>query len=333
MTTAGDAIDPFGQDPSGTSTFSITTKSLISESFDILQMGVEGEDLSEDMLTRAQRSLNIMVRNWQAQGIHLWTYDEATVFLEGGTRTYTPETSRGSNDYWFSYLAADVLLGDSIGTLKLPLDRYGPRDVQPQIGWTIGFLRPDNREYFWTTLVSYDIGGGDFELSDPFPVDMLEGTFAVIYELPIRPIERVLGVRRVDGFLNDTPINFESRQKYFDLPTKLASGAISEAYYDRDLPQGVLYLWPTPQDGSQFVRLRYERRLFDFVDLDDCADLPQYYYEALVYGLARRLAIKYRVPPNLYTIIKEMADEQLTEALNFDNEITDISVSLNRESR
>ena len=142
-----------------------------------------------------------------------------------------------------------------------------------------------------------------------------------------------LFARLTDNLVNDTPINQISREEYFNLPLKTSSGIPAEAYFDRHLPQGIIYLWPEPQDSKTLIRFIYERKIEDFIDNDDCPDFPKYWIEALVYNLAKRLAIKYRVPQAVKMDVNQMADETLNEALAFDNEVTDLSISLNRESR
>lgn len=104
----------------------------------------------------------------------------------------------------------------------------------------------------------------------------------------------------------------------------------SEAYYQRKLPEGLLKVWQTPRNSATLINFTYERKIDDFVNNDDCADVPKYWLEAMCYGLADRLKIKYRVPPQLSQEIGAAATGALAQALTFDDENYDLSVSIDR---
>lgn len=80
---------------SGVSTFNLVTNELIDESFDLIGIGSEGEAITEDMYTRAQRSANLIVKSWGAKP-HLWLKTERSVTLLADTASYalTPKPMR-----------------------------------------------------------------------------------------------------------------------------------------------------------------------------------------------------------------------------------------------
>ena len=69
------------------------------------------------------------------------------------------------------------------------------------------------------------------------------------------------------------------------------------------------------------------------VNPDDALDMEEYYLEACVYALAKRLTMKFRVPIETRNWVAEMADETWMKAQEMDVEVYDIGISLNRESR
>jgi hypothetical protein len=335
MSAPTSATDPFGQDSSGSTAFRMTTDDVITEAFSIMQIGIEGESLTPERFANGKRSLNLLLGTWQAQGIHLWTYEEGTLFLEAGKNSYTLEQVQATNYYTLTTTTVASLATDTVVTLattELKIDQEGTDNLDTD--WYIGFLKADNN-LFWTTVVS--ASGDDITITDGIPEDMAIGTQVIFYRDKVRAVERLHSTRRIDGFYtgttltNEVPVALESHQEFFDLPTKGATGVTSLSYYQRKLPEGILWVWQTPQDSLKPINFTYERKLEDFVLNDDCADVPKYWLEALCYGLADRLKIKYRVPPQLSAEIATMADRALSQALEFDDANYDLSVSINRE--
>ena len=62
----------------------LTLNDVIAESYELLQTIGDGESISGGLFTRAQKSLNIMLKLWETQGIHLWTMTEGSLFLKIG---------------------------------------------------------------------------------------------------------------------------------------------------------------------------------------------------------------------------------------------------------
>lgn len=327
------STDPFGRDTSGSTAFRMTTSDIIYEAFAICQMGIEGENLTDEMYENGRRSLNLLLSGWQAQGIHLWTYEEGTLFPQGGKSTYTLEQVRATNHYALTALSAAASETDTTVTLdSVTLDVGQEQTETIDEDWYIGFLLSTN-EFQWTQVAS--VSGNDVTIDDGLDEDLEEGDCVVFYKSQIRSVERVLDVRRVDqpfntsGFQNETPVKFVSHQEFFNLPNKAAQGQASEAYYQRSLPEGVLYVWQTPKNALTWVNFTYERKIDDFVNVDDCADVPKYWLEPICYGLANKLKIKYRVPAQLSQEIQATATQTLAQALDFDDENYDLSVSIN----
>lgn len=72
---------------SGSTDYTLTTNDLIDEAYNLCGIGQEGESITADMYARATRSLNLMVKTWQAQG-HLWLKTERTLTLTASTASY-----------------------------------------------------------------------------------------------------------------------------------------------------------------------------------------------------------------------------------------------------
>lgn len=98
---------------------------------------------------------------------------------------------------------------------------------------------------------------------------------------------------RINRGGNDLPMSRLSREEYYALPNKAARGYPTQFYYDRQRESGVLNIWPTPDAGLGTLGFTYRRVIMDIDAGADDFDVPQEWYEALVFGLADRLVGAY----------------------------------------
>lgn len=138
---------------------------------------------------------------------------------------------------------------------------------------------------------------------------------------------RVLSVRRrVSG--NDVPLIELSREEYYDLPTKAATGTPNSFYYDPQRTTGTVYLWPTPDAGfvaNGSLRYTYRRVIEDIDAQGNDLDLPQEWFEAIAYNLADRLGDEY--PHEGQDRIAKRAAELLAQLEGFDQEPASLFMS------
>lgn len=133
---------------------------------------------------------------------------------------------------------------------------------------------------------------------------------------PVRPI-RVHGVRfRKNGL--DTPMEALTRQEYLDLPNKSSTGTPTTYYYDKQRESAVLYVWPLLSSASgETFEVDYEAEYEDATSFSAVIPVPGEYWEAVVYGLAARLADDYAVEAPNILMRAEMA---MRDALAADRE-------------
>jgi len=115
----------------------------------------------------------------------------------------------------------------------------------------------------------------------------------------------------------EIPLARMNRDDYTNLPNKTFAGQPLQYWLDRQRANPVMWIWPvTNQQAmfSQFVVWR-ERHIMDVGALTDTLDIPQRWYEAIVWQLAWRLSQELpEVDPSLLTFIKGTADEALALA-------------------
>lgn len=143
------------------------------------------------------------------------------------------------------------------------------------------------------------------------------------YELPLA--RRVISVRRRAAGL-DTPLCSASREDYNNLPTKSAQGFPNTWFFDPQRSTRTLYIWQTPDAwnaANTTLEYTYARVIDDVDSLNDEADVPQEWLDALTYGLAKRLGPEFGVAADLnYQEVKAEAD-RLYGALTADSQETE----------
>lgn len=85
------------------------------------------------------------------------------------------------------------------------------------------------------------------------------------------------------------PIN---KDDYFSLPNKAMQSRPVEFWEDKQRDVPVLTLWPTPDFASNFryIEAQVHQRIQDVGSLTNTLDIPDRFYEAVVWGLAALLA-------------------------------------------
>lgn len=117
----------------------------------------------------------------------------------------------------------------------------------------------------------------------------------------------------------ETPIRIVDRSEYRNQPAKDDTGKPVFVYYDPQLENGVLYVWPTPDDSDQ-IKFTYRSYIQDFDSTADNPQFPSEWLEAIVYNLAVRLAPQYEVNPQEMLQLGSMAKGFLDDAEGSDME-------------
>lgn len=119
--------------------------------------------------------------------------------------------------------------------------------------------------------------------------------------------QRPVGIRSANLILTNTnpqvdlPINLRDNAWWAGQRVKNLSSSIpTDLYYEPDVPDGALWLWPIPNVGYG-LRLEGMVVLQQFVTLDDCFIAPQAYLAAVTLTLAEELSDVWgtAMPPNL----------------------------------
>lgn len=136
-------------------------------------------------------------------------------------------------------------------------------------------------------LKSWQINGPDLWRQTEASLTLTANTAA--FPLATNPY-RVIDCRlRRNGI--DLPMEILTRQEYFEMPLKTATGVPTQYYPDNARYGVTLYIWPVLASVSgETIEYTYQRRFFDVTSADETLDLPQEYLGIISTSLAAALA-------------------------------------------
>lgn len=302
---------------SGTATFTYNRDQIIKMAYRKLGVINASETPNAQMIQDASDALNLWVKALNATGLHIWTETEATVFLQPNQTSYTLGT--GSTDH-----AAETYTGTTLATAAISgaLSISVTSATGFATTYNVGVVL-DSGTIFWTTQ-NGSATGTTIPLSVSLSGSASAGNAVYVYQTNIiRPL-RVVSTRRYNfASAIDTQMIQMSRIDYRNQPNKTATGVPTETYYDPRggaNTQGTFYVWPTPVDVTNAIKMTWWRPVQDFTTSANTPDLPQEWGLALVWNLAKEMGPEFDVTPNRWAMIKEMATGHLDNVSGWDRE-------------
>lgn len=283
-------------------------------------MAIGGEPLSSDDSTDALRTLNLLIQDWKADGLHLWSKAEGVIFMAPGQASYSLGGTNSDNASLDAGVVQTTLSADALAAAATI-------SVASITGLSTGMylgIQLDSGTIQWTTVNGAPSG------STVTPAVVLAGAAAsgnVVYAYTtklLRPT-RVLGARRrIVASGSDIPITLMERPDYFDQPTKTIQATVTMVYYDPQLTTGKLYVWTTQQSPVDTIRITFERPLEQVDDLTNTMDVPQEWLRTLVHCLAADLAPKHSLPLQERVLLEGKATSMKSKLLGFDREYASV---------
>ncbi len=297
---------------SGSINYSTSSQTIITEALELLGVLGEGQVPTTDQYTSALRSLNMMTKTWQADGLNLFAIQKIYVFLRLGQPYYDLQAT--SQDYVTTSFGNRFVDG-ATSALSTTITLTDASDAS--IGMNIG-IGVGGTHMFWTTITN--IVGNVVTLQDALEDDVDDGAVVYYYlttaNRPMRVLEAY--VHRKNG--SEIPVGKISRVDYYELSRKDTSGQVIQLYQDIQKDNARIYTWPTSNSEQDYLILLCQRTLEDFDSLTDTPDYPQEWYMPLVYNLAMYMAPKFGTPAMDYGRIKEQAQYLYNMARGFDSE-------------
>lgn len=311
-----------------TSSWNPAVTYIIRQALIKLAVIADDEQPTASQFNDAFFTLNGIVKSMEATGIHVWTEEEAIVFLE----PYVVKYTIGGPDPTLNAHASDA---DEWLELTLTSNVVGGGTVIP-VNFTVGVNVDDNigiilndTTTWWSTVVSIS-AGESVTIADAIPsTGASEGNFALVYQEAIQRPLRIPNARLLylNG-LNETPMTIMSRQEYMDQPNKLSPGVPTQWFYSPQRDKGLLYIWPAPQQSAWAIRFTWYRPLADLLAVNNTMDFPQEWILPLVWILANDLLPDYDVPPNRANMIKQQYAIYSDLVVSYDRESEPVSFGM-----
>lgn len=298
---------------SGTTELGYTVNQILEEAYDALGVAADGETLSGNLFARGKKSLNMLLRQWQGSGMHLWTMTEGYLFPTKGDESFSLATARVVNAYSRTTTSAAASSTDTTVTLTSVTGITN--------GLNIGILMDDNTMH-WTT-VNGAPAGNVVTLTDALTGDVNNGAVVFTHDGTFRACQRIRQVRRIDSSTYEIPMQMYARADYMALPNKAEQSVPVVAYVSRQLSASTIYLWPTVNREDIVIPFTYERVIEAVTASTETLDVPEYWFPALYLNLAVLLATKMGTNPQRYQVVLSQAQEALAQAMTFDTEVSD----------
>lgn len=309
---------------SGISNYTVPASEIITEALELLGVLGEGEDPTSDQTTSSLRTLNMMTKAWQADGLNLFSVLTRRFPLVPGKGAY----NLSSTTYQSTVSALTDPGPDGFVHLSDPDNLIFPGEQDEYLDWTItlenGSSSPISLSFFFLgALVIQVTDGLTGAVAGPYGVLTPPGETPPVRastEEASRPLSILEAYYKVDGQPR-VPLDIISRQEFGDLPYTNTLGTPSQVYYDPQRVNGTVNVWPTGEAGvSGHLEIVHQKNSDTMVSADLSADYPQEWLMPLAYNLAKFLAPKYGTPQMDYSRILQQARELYQTVRDSDTE-------------
>lgn len=306
---------------SGSIDFSVTALDIINQAFSKIGVKAAEQALTAQETQDGLDSLNLMVKAWQGQGLHLWTRQEGVLFLDVGKTDYLIGPSGDEATNLDDFVGTTTTTAESALATVIEVTSTTGMTAADNVG-----IQLDDATRHWTTIVSVD-SSTQITITTGIPSAAASNntvfTFTNLIERPLR----VTSFRR-KTFNEDNEIQVESwsRNEYFNQVNKTSQGTVVNAYYSPLLTNGRMYVWQTASSVNDFVRFSFERNIEDFDVTTNNPDFPIEWAETLIWNLGGRLGIDYNAPPQKLQLIASTAAGMLENLLGFDEEFQSLNL-------
>ena len=131
---------------------------------------------------------------------------------------------------------------------------------------------------------------------------------------------------------NEIPFGVLNRDSYVAQANQIFAGRPTTYWFQRDINQPVMHLWPAPNQAAELAQLIVwrHRHIMDVGTLQQELEIPQRWYEAIVSKLASKLALETdAVDMNLIPLLDAKAEQALREAWDGDNDGSPTTITPN----
>lgn len=301
---------------SGSINYSVTTADIVTETLELLGVLGEGETYTSDQYTSSARTLNMMIKNWQASGLNLFAVQTSYLFLNIGQKEYSL-SSTTSDNFTSSFVQTTTSALATATSTAIVVTNPSGIVTSSFIG-----IQTSGTEMFWTTVTS--VSGTTVNLLGALPSDVSSGSLVYSYvakaNRPMRVLEAYARRNPFSATPVDIPIGMLSRVDYGQLATKDTQSQVIQLYFDPQRITSNASVWPTSSTEIDYLVLICQRTLEDLDVSTNEPDFPQEWFLPIVYNLAVLIAPKYGTPAMDYQRIQQTAMRLYADVEAWDTE-------------
>lgn len=244
-------------------------------------------------ITTGSEALNMMIKEWQTDGIFLWLNEEVCLFQQYNTQFYTlGPTGTGNCGLLSDCFKTQIATAAAAAAATITVDD----DDDITNGDYIG-IQLDGGTIQWTTVngvPAANVVTLTAVLTGAAAVDNYVFTYTNKISRPLKITEA--RVRDTDDV--DTPLRIvTSRNEFMSQADKETTGRVLDVHYNPDITDGQLYTWPVcgTTDITDRIIMTVQRVIEDFDASTNNFDGPPEALRALVWGLAAEIGPEYGV--------------------------------------
>jgi len=311
--------------------------------------GKLAEELTSEQLVSAKQSLFFLLSHLANKGINYWCIDKKVFGLKANQFIYTMPLgtvdvlnvlyrtlNRPSGSYTSSAggVVANVY-DENVDTICQQSAANGNISVNygtdnPIYAGSIGFLPyvAGGGSATWSIIYEYSTDGstwstlvdlGEISITDNEWVwtDIDPGQSVEYYRIRAYA-STTLALR--EWYVGNNALLVQmsrlNRDDYTNLPNQnFTANQPYQFWFDRNVPNPNLYLWPVPDDSFIQMTVWYQRQVMDVGALTGEIEIPQRWYEALVFMLSHRMSLELPlVAADRIGYLEKQADKYLFEA-------------------
>jgi hypothetical protein len=178
----------------------------------------------------------------------------------------------------------------------------------------------------WVTVGTSDVvaSSGEITWTDisgalAYPYFRITSTSPILYS-----------VITLGNMPQEIPLGLLNRDAYVQQSNKVFPGRTNSYWFQRDIPEPVINIWPAPflaAEQAQLIVWRH-RQIMDTQNLQQEVEIPQRWLEAIVNGLSAKMAAETpMVDINLIPVLEQRAAMTMQRAWDGDNDGSPIQIN------
>jgi hypothetical protein len=231
-----------------------------------------------------------------------------------------------------NYRVLQVVSGSTVTTSTSNTTYFTTQTVVDTVGikWSAAAVpvtfQVSNDGVVWTTVGSSSVtaSAGEITWTD------ISGALPYTYFRITSTQPLSYSVITLGNLPQEIPLGQLNRDSYVNQSNKVFPGRPSSYYFQRDLPEPIVNIWPAPfyaSEQAQLILWRH-RQIMDTENLQQEVEVPQRWLEAIIDGLAARVAAETpQVDPQIMAVREQKAAMSVQRAWDGDNDGSPIQIN------